>query len=177
MQINILENAHWQTGPWPIGAVSKRTRVNIETIRYYERIGLLPRLRRTGGGYRMYGVDQVKRLTFIRRTRELGFSLKEVRALLRLADDRSRACGEVRLLAESHRAEVRAKLADLRKLDRVLKELVSRCAEGTVPQCPLIEALYDLPPGGMPPETPRRPEQRGRRLRRQGDARRSGQGT
>lgn len=142
--------SHIATAAWPIGAVSQRTRVNIETIRYYERVGLLPRPRRTEGGYRLYDGSDVKRLAFIRRSRELGFGLDEIRALLKLADERPGTCAEVKALGERHLGDVEAKLADLRKMQRVLKELVSRCADGTVPDCPLIEALYDPPDADAP---------------------------
>jgi MerR family transcriptional regulator, mercuric resistance operon regulatory protein len=125
-----------------IGALSKQADCNIETIRYYERIGLLPLPPRTHGGYRLYGLEHLKRLNFIRRARELGFTLHEVRALLKLADDRSQSCGEVRTLATAHLDDVRAKIADLRAMERVLKELIARCETGTLPECPLIEALF-----------------------------------
>jgi MerR family transcriptional regulator, mercuric resistance operon regulatory protein len=125
-----------------IGALSKQADCNIETIRYYERIGLLPVPPRTHGGYRLYGLEHLKRLNFIRRARELGFTLNEVRALLKLADDRSQSCGEVRALATAYLDDVRAKIADLRAMERVLKELIARCETGTLPECPLIEALF-----------------------------------
>lgn len=138
------------TAACAIGTASRRTRVNIETIRYYERVGLVPRPRRTEGGYRLYDGSDVKRLAFIRRSRELGFGLDEIRALLKLVDERPGTCAEVKALGERHLGDVEAKLADLRKMRRVLKELVSRCADGTVPDCPLIEALYDLPDADTP---------------------------
>jgi MerR family mercuric resistance operon transcriptional regulator len=125
-----------------VGALSRQTGVNIETVRYYERIGLLPRPLRGGGGYRLYGLDDVKRLSFVRRARDLGFTLDEVRALLGLAGNRARSCRKVHALAVAHLDDVQAKMADLRKLERVLREMVSRCAEGTLPDCPLIEALF-----------------------------------
>ena len=125
-----------------IGALSRRTGVKIETIRYYERIGLMRKPARSGGGYRLYSRDEAKRLAFMRRARELGFTLDEVRALLRLAEDRRRSCGEARDLAAAHLDDVRSKLADLRKMERVLKTMIARCADGKLPECPLIEALY-----------------------------------
>jgi MerR family transcriptional regulator, mercuric resistance operon regulatory protein len=126
----------------PIGALSKRTGCNIETIRYYEKIGLLAAPIRSEGGHRMYGTGHLMRLTFIRRARDLGFTLDEVRALLRLADERDRPCGEARDVAASHLVDVRAKIADLKKMARVLTETVARCADGTLPECPLIEVLF-----------------------------------
>jgi MerR family mercuric resistance operon transcriptional regulator len=124
-----------------IGAVSKHTGANVETIRYYERAGLLPAPPRSSGGYRLYGTDHVKRLNFIRRARVLGFSLAEVRRLLALADQRRRPCAEVRGVAAAHLEEVKGKIADLRKIERVLKETIARCEAGGGSHCPMIDAL------------------------------------
>src|SRR2546425_7236758 len=125
-----------------IGTLSKHTGTNIETIRYYERIGLLPAPARSSGGYRLYGTGHLKRLAFVRRARTLGFSIDEVRTLLRLADERKRPCAEVRVVAETHLKDVHAKIADLRRMERVLKATVAQCAVGRSADCPLIEALY-----------------------------------
>ncbi len=125
-----------------IGTLSKRTGCNIETIRYYERVGLLPAPARSSGGYRLYGTGHLKRLAFVRRARALGFSIDEVRTLLRLADERKRPCAEVRVVAETHLKDVHAKIADLRRMERVLKATVAQCAVGRSADCPLIEALY-----------------------------------
>src|SRR5437870_2365442 len=130
------------SGPIAIGRLAKRTGTNIETIRYYERVGLLPAPARSQGGYRLYGTEHLKRLNFVRRARALGFSIGEVRTLLRLADERRRPCAEVRVVAEAHLRDVRAKLADLRRMERVLKATVAGCAEGRRSDCPVIEALY-----------------------------------
>jgi MerR family mercuric resistance operon transcriptional regulator len=124
-----------------IGELSRRTGCNIETIRYYERIGLLPAPARSAGRYRVYETGDVRRLTFIRRARELGFTLDAVRALLGLSDDGSAACPEVRELAANHLAEVRARIADLQAMERVLADAVRRCAAGELPGCPIIDAL------------------------------------
>ncbi len=128
-------------GDIPIGEVSRRTGCNIETIRYDERIGLLPAPRRSGGRYRMYGAEDVGRLAFVRRARELGFTLDEVRALLALASGGDGACSEVRGLAAAHLAEVRKRIADLRAMERTLVVAVRRCDAGETPECPLIDAL------------------------------------
>lgn len=125
-----------------IGALSGRTGCNIETIRYYERVGLLPVPARSAGGYRLYGVEHLKRLTFIRQARALGFSIDEIRTLLKLADERKRPCAEVRVVAAAHLEDVRAKIADLRAMERVLREAVARCGDGKRPDCPLIDSLY-----------------------------------
>jgi MerR family mercuric resistance operon transcriptional regulator len=134
-----------------IGSLSQRTGTKIETIRYYERVGLLPAPARSAGGYRLYGIEHVKRLTFIRRARALGFSIDEIRTLLKLADERKRPCAEVRLVAEGHLKDVRIKIADLRSMERVLKDTVARCAKGTGSHCPVIEALYREAPGPSSP--------------------------
>lgn len=125
----------------PIGELSRRTGCNIETIRYYERIGLMPAPPRRGR-YRSYGPDDVGRLGFVRRARELGFTLDEVRALLSLAAGGPAACAEVRTLAASHLEDVRARIADLRRMERVLAESVRACDAGQDPGCPLIHTLY-----------------------------------
>jgi MerR family transcriptional regulator, mercuric resistance operon regulatory protein len=123
-----------------IGALSEQTGVHVETIRYYEREGLLPGAPRTAGGHRVFGEAHRRRLLFIRRSRELGFSGAEVRALLRLVDG-GYSCGEVRDLTLRHLADVRAKIADLRRLEKTLATISSKCAGGDLPDCPIVEAL------------------------------------
>src|SRR5260370_21653005 len=127
-----------------IGALSRRTGVNIETIRYYERINMMPKPPRTASGRRVYGQMESHTLAFIRRARELGFTLDEIRALLSLslsADQAKEMCSEVRQLAASHLADVRAKVADLRAMERALADAVRKCDAGEPPGCPLIEVL------------------------------------
>lgn len=126
-----------------IGELSRRTKVNIETIRYYERCGVLPPPPRTGGGHRAYGEDHLKRLNFVRRSRELGFSLDEVRQMLRLVDGGDVTCEQVKEMTLEHLANVRAKIADLRRMERTLKDTAARCAGDKTPDCPIIEALFD----------------------------------
>ena len=128
--------------PLTIGALSKRTGCNIETIRYYERIGILPVPPRTKGGHRLYSRDHFKRLFFVRRSRELGFSLKEVRGLLSLVDGGDYTCAEVKTLTLKHADEVKRKITDLKKLERVLKSMASQCEGGEIPECPVIDALF-----------------------------------
>ena len=125
-----------------IGELSRRTGCNIVTIRYYEQIALLPVPARSAGRYRLYDTTDVRRLAFIRRARELGFTLDEVRTLLSLsADDGQDKCANVREVAERHLADVRAKIADLQAMEHVLADAVRRCAAGEVPGCPIIDAL------------------------------------
>ena len=127
----------------PIGELSRRSGVNIETIRYYERIKVLPLPPRTASGRRVYGPAQTRTLAFIRRSRELGFTLDEIRTLLALsAENRQGACAEVSELAKNHLAEVRTKIADLTAMERVLVEAVRRCDAGETPGCPLIDSLW-----------------------------------
>lgn len=131
----------------PIGELSRRTGVNIETIRYYERIELLPHPARSASGRRIYGPPEARTLSFIRRSRGLGFTLDQIRALLELsAKDGRAACAEIRELAASHLAEVQAKIADLREMERVLDEAVRRCDRGEARGCPLIDALSTTSP-------------------------------
>lgn len=124
-----------------IGELSRRTGCDIETIRYYERIGLMPAPPRRGR-YRSYGSGDVDRLGFVRRARELGFTLDEVRALLSLAAGGDATCAEVRDLAAVHLKDVRARIADLKRMERVLAESVRACDAGQDRGCPLIQALY-----------------------------------
>ena len=124
-----------------IGALSRQSGVNIETIRYYERIGVLPKAPRSSGGYRLYRHGDVARLAFVRRARGLGFSLDDVRELLTLADGKSRSCQRVYNMAGGRLADVRARLVDLRRLEGVLVDMVATCAEGTLPVCPILDAL------------------------------------
>ena len=125
---------------WTIGKLSRLTGCNVETIRYYERIGLLPAAPRTAGGHRLYGDGHRRRLAFIRRSRELGFPLDEIRTLLGLAD-KGRSCGEVRSLALGHLGQVRSRIADLQRMERTLTATAARCEGGTAPECPIIDAL------------------------------------
>lgn len=145
-----------------IGALSRRTGVNIETVRYYERIGLLPPPARSGGGHRLYGDGNLMRLNFVRRARDLGFTLDEVRALLELAEKRDRPCAKAREVAAGHLSDVRAKIAGLRTMERVLVDMVARCAEGSTPECPLIEALFNPGGGGESPSRRGQPNKKRR---------------
>jgi MerR family transcriptional regulator, mercuric resistance operon regulatory protein len=130
-----------RNGGIAIGELSRRTGCNIETIRYYERIGLLPSPDREGR-YRRYAATDVRRLTFVCRARELGFTLDEVRGLLSLsAADGQSACAQVREIGATHLKDVRARIADLRAIERVLTAAIRQCDAGEQPGCPLIEAL------------------------------------
>jgi MerR family mercuric resistance operon transcriptional regulator len=127
--------------PLTIGRLAAAAGVNLETVRYYERIGLMPPPARTAGGHRAYEVAHIRRLTFIRRARELGFSIEDIRALLALAEPSHASCAQVQEIAQAHLDDVRSKLADLAKLERVLARTVARCSGGPAPSCPVLDML------------------------------------
>ena len=127
-----------------IGALSKRTSVKVETIRYYEREGLLPKPMRTSGGHRSYSFDDLRRLTFIRRARELGFTTGDIRELLGLVDGRAYTCREVRSVTLEHAEQIQRKISDLQRMRTTLLSISSQCEGGSVPECPVIDALFAL---------------------------------
>lgn len=124
-----------------IGGLAKATDTKVETIRYYERIDLMPAPRRTGGNYRSYTTAHLERLRFIRRSRERGFSVEQVRQLLSLSDDRNRACDAVDEIAREHLAAIERKLADLKALRQELDTLIRQCHRGNIAECNVIRAL------------------------------------
>jgi MerR family mercuric resistance operon transcriptional regulator len=124
-----------------IGRLAAQAGVNLETVRYYERVGLMLPPERTPGGHRDYRPEHRARLTFIRRARELGFGLEDIRALIRLAQPDQISCAEVKDIASRHLDAVRAKLADLARLEALLDSTVRQCGAGDVPICPVIEVL------------------------------------
>jgi DNA-binding transcriptional MerR regulator len=124
-----------------IGELGKATATKVETIRYYERIGLLSVPERTGSNYRTYGTAALGRLSFIRRARDLGFSLGQVRELLEIAGDHRGDCAIVDEIARDHLAQVERKMTDLQALHRELTALIGSCHGGTVAQCRIIDAL------------------------------------
>jgi DNA-binding transcriptional MerR regulator len=129
-----------------IGELGAATATKVETIRYYERIGLLPKPSRTSGNYRSYAMAELGRLSFIRRARDLGFTLDQVRELLALADDRDRSCEGVDEIARSHLAEVERKLGDLEALRAELSSLLDQCSHQTISACRIIETLAPRSP-------------------------------
>ena len=126
---------------FPISTLSRKSGVAIETIRYYERVGLLPKPSRTSGNYRLYEDIDANRLSFVRRARDLGFSLDDIKHLLDLADQKSRSCRRVNEIATEHLTDIRGKLVDLKRMERVLATLVKSCSQGSMPDCPLLETL------------------------------------
>ena len=128
----------------PIGGLAERTGVKVETIRYYEQVGLLPPPERSDGNQRRYGRRHLERLAFIKHARDLGFSVDSIRTLLNLSDTPDMACDEAHRAAASHLSEVRAKIARLRSLESELKRIATSCSGGVpVRDCAIIEALAD----------------------------------
>ena len=125
---------------YSIGELAARTGVNKETIRYYEKIGIMPNPPRSSGKQRIYSPTHLARLNFIKRSRDLGFGLDAVRSMLGLNDE-TPSCGDVHALTTEHLAEVRQKIADLKRLERTLSEITKECARGDTPDCPIIDAL------------------------------------
>ncbi len=130
-----------------IGGLAKRTGANAPTIRYYEEIGLLPPAGRREGGQRCFDEEDVKRLTFIRRCREFGFPIEQVRTLISLMHDPARSCTEARDLAQDHLDAVRAKLIELKALEQSIAAFVqtcdASCAGGPGPNCSILEDLAE----------------------------------
>ena len=128
-----------------IGVLAQQTGCTVPTIRYYEEIGLLPTGPRTEAGRRLYGAPAVKRLSFIRRCRDFGFSIEQVRELMGLIDEPERPCVEVRDIASGHLAEVRKKLVELQALEASLSAFVvscdSACSGGRSFDCTILEDL------------------------------------
>ena len=123
------------------GDLARATGCNIETIRYYEKAGLLPDPPRTGAGYRIYSAADVRRLRFILRARELGFPMDDIRGLMGLGDGTAPTCAEVKERTERHLEDVRMRIADLRRIETVLAATASRCSGAEVPECPVLDAI------------------------------------
>jgi DNA-binding transcriptional MerR regulator len=132
-----------------IGALAERTGTNAPTVRYYEEIGLLRSADRQGGGQRVYGDADVRRLAFIRRCRDLGFSIEQIRSLVALLQDRNTSCMNARDLANEHLLAVREKLTELKALERSIAAFVvscdTSCAGGPGPDCVIFEDLSRAP--------------------------------
>ncbi|GGF05532.1 MerR family transcriptional regulator [Aliidongia dinghuensis] len=124
-----------------IAAVARATGIKVETIRWYESVGLIPSPDRSAGNYRVYRNEHVERLAFIKRSRDLGFTLREVRALLDLADHPQRDCAEVDRIARLHLVEVERKAAHLERLAGELRRIIDSCNGGNVADCRIVESL------------------------------------
>lgn len=126
-----------------IGELARATGCRVVTIRYYERVGILPPPARGANNYRHYSEAHLRRLRFVRRTRALGFSLAEVRTLLALIDEGGYSCDDMRCVAQRHLDEVRQRLQDLKRMEATLADLVGQCTGGRTPDCSLLETLFD----------------------------------
>ena len=123
--------------------LARRTGCNLETIRYYEKIRMMPDPPRTAAGYRVYDASHVSRLRFVLRARELGFAIEDIRGLLELVDGGTQTCAEVKERTTRHLADVRAKIVDLERIERVLAAVAAQCSGEDVPECPVLEALAE----------------------------------
>ena len=124
------------------GELAATAGVNIQTVRFYERRGILPKPARTSGGYRNYSTDALRLIRFIKRAQELGFTLNEIEELLRLRDSRRASCAVVKAAGQAKMATVEAKIADLRAMKRALAVLLASCERNDRDrQCPMLEAL------------------------------------
>lgn len=124
------------------GQLARQTGCHAETIRYYEKIGLLPAPPRSAAGYRRYDETHEQRLSFVMRGRELGFAIEDIKGLLSLVDRHAVSCAEVERRAQAHLRAVREKIADLRRMEHVLNQTVRSCSGKDVPDCPLIDTLF-----------------------------------
>lgn len=134
---------------YTIGQVARQSGVGVETVRFYEREGLIPQPPRPDNGFRRYPEDAVSRIRFIQRSKVLGFSLREIRDLLSLRVDSATSCGEVKRRAEAKIADIESKILTLRKMKQALEKLTEACrGKGPTGECPILEAL------GGPDRTP-----------------------
>lgn len=130
-----------------IGELARGTGVKVETIRYYERIGLMAAPARTRGNYRSYREEDAARLGFVRRARALGFSIDQIRTLLDLADQQDRSCAAVDAIAVEHLEEIDRKIADLAALRQELAARIDACSSRRIAECRILEALSPAPDG------------------------------
>jgi len=135
-----------------IGKLSEKTGVNIETIRYYEKIGLMPKPYRSEGGNRLYDKDKVKRIAFIKRCRELGFPINTIRIFLNLVDEKSFTCIDIADISKHHLEDIKSKIRDLKKMESHMKDIIKQCnndmtpycaSNDMTPYCAFIEILYN----------------------------------
>lgn len=126
-----------------IGSLAKRTGTKVQTIRYYEQIGLMPEPARTAGGQRRYGQSDLDRLSFIRHARQLGFGLEAIRELLDLSDEPDHSCAEIDRIARGQLGEVERRIVRLEALRAELVRMISECSRGTVAECRVLEVLRD----------------------------------
>jgi len=121
--------------------LARKTGCNLETIRYYEKVGLLPPPPRSANGYRVYSPELVQRVRFILRARDLGFAMEEIRSLLSLTDEGEQTCAHVMKQAQVHLNDVKQRISDLRRIEQVLARTLAECSGEDVPDCPILDAL------------------------------------
>jgi MerR family mercuric resistance operon transcriptional regulator len=133
-----------QSTTFAVGQLARQANCKTETVHYYEKSGLMPKPPRSAGGHRIYDLEHAKRLKFIRRCRELGFSLEQIRTLLSFIDEPDHSCGEVKAVAIKQSTEVQEKINDLIRLKQALDTMVKQCKGTSYPidKCPIIDALY-----------------------------------
>ena len=124
-----------------IGEAATRSGVSAKMVRHYESLGLLPRIARTEAGYRQYGDNEVHTLRFIRRARDLGFSMTEIGELLKLWQNRRRASADVRRIAQRHVSDLENRIAEMASMKRTLEHLVHCCRGDARPECPILDEL------------------------------------
>ena len=121
--------------------LARRTGCNLDTVRYYEKVGLLPAPARNANGYRVYSPELVQRLQFILRARDLSFAMDEIRSLLSLTDVGAQTCAEVMGRTQAHLDDVRRRIADLQKIEAALATTLDKCTGDDVAECPILDAL------------------------------------
>lgn len=126
-----------------IGQAAAHSGVSAKMVRHYEALGLLPRIARTGAGYRQYGDTEVHTLRFIRRARDLGFSMAEIGELVKLWQNRRRASADVRRIAQRHVADLERRIAEMASMKRTLQHLIHGCRGDDRPDCPILDELAD----------------------------------
>jgi len=131
------------TAPFNIGQASARSGVSAKMIRHYESLGLLPKVARTDSGYRQYSENEVHTLRFVRRARDLGFSMAEIAELLKLWQNRRRASADVKRIAMAHVDDLQRRISEMEAMKRTLENLASCCHGDERPDCPILEGLVD----------------------------------
>ena len=131
---------------WKVGEIAEMVGINVETLRYYENIKLMPKPKRIESKYRIYDNFDVQRLLFIKRGKELGFTLKEIKELLELKIESTATCGDVKHLSEHKLKDVNERIADLKRIKKVLEKLITQCIceEVSSDECPILEVINDI---------------------------------
>lgn len=132
-------------GPWNIGEAARRSGVSARMVRHYEGLGLLPAVARTESGYRQYSEADIHTLRFVKRSRDLGFSMEEIAELVGLWHNRRRTSASVKRIAQKHLGELEQRIADMQAMQRTLSHLVHCCHGDARPDCPILEDLAGEP--------------------------------